>query len=247
MKTTGKTIAVFAALLLLLTISTTKCISQEEPAASAPQAAATATQAITGAVPDFDFKDVYGRIVKAQDLKDWIVVYGFGNEDNADVAIGWLKNITFANPNATGVLYVSVADASKYDKIMYPFVKKVVKQEYKKKITQIRNEFTERGIPCNFVLEDRYMITIDTKANIFKLFGIGDLRKQPHLFIVDGARNVRGHFTEYSDAVPALFAKVIAERDVKKNFIMTTHAKKKNSLRRYALGAAAVWLISLAF
>jgi hypothetical protein len=226
--------------------------SQEEAAPAAPtQTTPAATQApapeIPKTVPPFDFKDIYGRVVKSEDLKGWIVVYGFGNEKNADTGVEWVRNLTLEYPNVKGVLYVLVADASKYDKFMYPLVKRIVKQEYKKKLVEIKNKFNEKGLPVDFVLEDRYMMTLDIKADIFKLFGVGDSRDVIHFFIVDGDRNVRGHFTEYSDTAVKLFGQVIADREAKQAYQIKTHKRKKNMVTRYAIAGAAVWLISLAF
>ncbi|MFA6449585.1 MAG: hypothetical protein WCX65_08960 [bacterium] len=248
MKNYSRIAATLATLLFVLTFSAVS-FSQEEPA---PQAAAVAPAQpapveIPKIAPPFDFKDIYGRVIKAEDLKNWVVVYGFGNEHNADTGIEWIKNLTLAHPNVKGVLYVIVADASKYDKLMYPLVKRVVKQEYKKKLVDIRNEFKEKGLPVDFVLEDRYMMTLDLKADIFNLFGISDSRDIVHFFIVDGNRNVRAHFTEYNQAASDLFGQVIAERDAKQAYQMKTHKRKKNMFRRYALAGAAVWLVSLAF
>ncbi len=237
-----------AAAVLFIAMSAVAFAAEEAAPAAAESTSQAGPQAdIPAVVPDFDFKDVYGRVVKAEDLKNWIVVYGFGNEKNAETAIGWLEELTFSNPNAEGILYVSVADASKYQKIMYPFVKKVAKEEYKKKIGSIKRKFVERGIECKFVPEDRYMLTLDTKADIFELFGIDGHKNVPHIFIVDGNRNVLAHFTEYTEAVPAALSKALAARETAANLVMKTHARKKNVFKRWGLIGAGVLLLSLAF
>jgi len=247
--TTRISTAAAAAVLFLLSFSNLS-FSQEEqaPQQAAPaQAAPAAPLEIPKVAPPFDFKDIFGRVIKSEDLKGWIVVYGFGNEDNADTGVEWIKKLSLAFPNTKGVLYVIVADASKYNKIMYPLVKRVVKQQYRNKMIAMKKEFSEKGMPVDFVLEDRYMMTLDMKADVFKLFGIGDDRKIVHFFFVDGNRNVRAHFTEYTDAAQNLFGQILAARDSKQAYQIKTHKRKKNMITRYALAGAAVWLISLAF
>ena len=253
---TRETIVKFA-VVLLLTIGI-RAAAQEQPSAStqtqpvqsAPAAApaqAAAGQQIPSVIPPFDFKDLFGRVVKADDLKSWIVVYVFGNEDNADTGVEWIKSISRLSPNEKGILYVIVADASKYNKIMYPLVKRVVKEDYRKNILEIKKEFSEKNIPIEFVVEDRYMMTLDLKGDIFKLFGIWDARKINHVFIVDGFRGVSAHFTEYSDAVPAAFGQALKDREAKSNYQIVTHKKKKSMMKRAVYAGALAGLLLLIF
>lgn len=252
MKATMKETFLKIALVFLLSISI-RAAAQDASAAEAPAAAAPAAaeQApalnIPAVIPPFDFKDIYGRVVKADDLKGWIVVYVFGNDKNADTGVDWIKKITYGHPNVKGVLYVIVADASKFDKIMYPLVKRVVKEEYHKKIIEIKKEFAEKNIPIDYAVEDRYMMTLDIKGDVFKLFGVWDDRKNNQIVIVDGDRNVVAHFSAFSDEVNTAFGKTIDEREAKSSYKMVTHKRKKNMAKRALYTGAAAGLLYLIF
>lgn len=209
--------------------------------------AATGVAPITVAVaPDLYIKDVFGRIITAADLNGWIVLYGFGNEDNADKAVGWIRELSLAYPNVEGVLYVLVADASGYTKVLQPFVRKVLKREYKKNMQDIKARLTEKGIKLNYALEDRCVLIADSKADFFNAFGIGDQRNLPHMIFVDANRKVRAHFTEYSDEVPKTLGKLLEERKSKQSPIMTAlkmSHKKKSMVARYAILGGLLWLL----
>ena len=197
-------------------------------------------------IPRFDVKDLYGRVIAGADLQDWVVLYCFGNEDTAGEGINWLKQLSLKNFDAKGILYVIVADTSKYHKALFPMVKKQAKGEYEKKLQEFTRELEENGYKYDFKLEDRYVMTLDTSAAVFKLFGIGGQRAIPHVFIVDGNGQVRGHFTQYTDAAPELLKQVLAERDAHKQaaaYQLTMKTRKRQMWKRYALFGAIGWLV----
>ncbi|HOX28840.1 MAG TPA: hypothetical protein PLQ76_06780 [bacterium] len=229
----------------IMCFSGLKAMSQEQQPGAAP--ARVAADPYMKVIPRFDVKDIYGRIFPADTLAGWIVVYGFGNDKNADEAIEWLKKITFTYPDSKGVLYVIVADSSKFPRIMYPFVKKVVKEEYEKQLAALQKKFTDMGINVNYPLDSRYIMVIDSKAELFDVFGIKGDRDKPHAFILDGNHRVRGHFTSYSDELPATLAAVMADRDKEQQFSLKTRKAKKNTMKKVAIGAAAVSLALLIF
>ena len=235
----------FLFLLVFTLLFAAQGLAQEQPADTEQPAP---SQAEPGAlpvdsVPRFDVKDVYGRIINAKDLEGWIILYGFGNEDTAETAIQWLKKITFQNFQAKGVIYILIADTSKYHKILAPVVKKQLKGEYEKQLDIFRKELSERNITYDFNLEDRCIIVMDSKAELFKLFNIDDHKDVPHLFVVDGDNNIRGYANEYSDSIVDLFNEVVSDRDDKEKYSLTMHQKKRQMWKRYALGGLLIWLL----
>jgi hypothetical protein len=233
--------ATFAAFLFLLGVFTAAARAENTAAATDTAAAAGATAAIQTKVPWFDVKDISGRIVQGDQLKGWIVVYAFGNEDNAETGVDWLKQVAKTNPTADGVLFVIIADASKYPKVMGPFVKKVMKKEYRKEMDRIKAYLDEKNIHPPFNLEDRYLMVADTSGAYFNLFGIGGQKNIPHIFFVDGEHNIRAHFTAGSDEMVGTLSTLIADRESQKQFGLNIKKKKKNVFKRYAVIGALVW------
>jgi len=196
-------------------------------------------------VPRFDIKDLYGRVIAGKDLEGWIVLYCFGNEDTAEQGISWIKKLTLPHFNAEGILYVIVADTSKYHKALFPMVKKQAKGAYEENLADYTKELAEKGYEYNFKLEDRYIMTLDTGAAVFDLFQIED-RKIPHVFIMDGSHTVRGHFTEYNEDAAKLLSDVIAERAAQKladEYQLTMNVRKRQMWKRYALIGGVAWLL----
>lgn len=248
--------ALFVALLVFAcTAAPAAAQPAEQPAVqSAPAAAAQPAEQTLGpgqapvsitAIPRFDIKDLYGRIVSAQDLDGWIVLYCFGNEDTAELGISWLKKLTLDHFNAQGILYVIVADTSKYHKALFPMVKKKAKSAYEENLANYTKELEEKGYNYDFKLEDRYVMTLDTAAKVFDLFRIKD-RGIPHIFMLDGAHTVRGHFTEYNQDAAKLLGDIIAERDAKKlaeQYQLSMQVRKRQMWKRYAIIGGAAWLL----
>lgn len=203
--------------------------------------AATATVEVTE-VRRFNIKDVYGNIVNGTDLEGWVMVYAFANEDTADFAVEMLNALSRKNLKAEGILYVLVGDGSKYHKLLAPFVRKELKKAYEQEMRDLYKKMDEEGIILDYRLEDRYLMVADMKAMIFKLFKINDRKDVAHLFILDGSHKVRGHYTEYSDAMSETLSAALAERDAKKEYELTTHRRSRQMWKRYALGGLLVWL-----
>jgi len=215
-------------------------------AADNAQPAAPAQAAITVEKPQrFDIKDIFGRIIKADDLKGWIIIYGFGNEDNAEQAVEWLKQLTVSFPDTQGIMYVLVADASRYNKVFQPIVKKILKKEYSKNIEDLKARFVAKNIPITYSLEDRYILVIDTKGELLDLFGIApDDRKTPHAIIVDGDHRVRAHFTQNTPELTAALGKVIEERKAQQAYAAVKMAhRKKKMWTRYALLGGLLYFV----
>ena len=196
-------------------------------------------------VPRYDIKDLYGRVIAGRDLEGWIVLYCFGNENTADEGIQWLKQLTLKHFNAEGILYVIVADTSKYHKALFPMVKKQAKSAYESSLANFKKELDEREYKYDFALEDRYIMTLDTGAAVFHLFQIKD-RAIPHVIIMDADHKVRGHYTHYTDTAADLLGQVLAEREAKKKaaeYPLTMKTRKRQMWKRYALLGAVAWLV----
>lgn len=246
--------AIFAAVFLVLGIFAAAARA-ENPASAADttsSAGATGTPATIGTagatgtvkfdVPRFDIKDVNGRLIYGEQLKGWIVVYAFGNEDNAETGVGWLKEVAKTNPTEDGVLFVIIADASRYPNVMGPFVKKVMKKEYRKEIDRLEQELDERNIHPPFKMENRYLMVANMSGAYFRLFGIGDQKNVPHIFFVDGGHGVRAHYTSRTDEMVGTLGTLISERKSQNRFTLDIKKKKKNKFKRYAVIGALVWL-----
>lgn len=213
-------------------------------AADGEAKAAVSSNAAAVSQPErFDIKDVFGKVIPGKDLDGWIIGYAFGNEKNADTAIGWLKKVGLAHPDADGVIYIIVADASTYSRVLQPVVKKIMKREYKKNMQGIKKEMVEKNIKFKYELEERFILVADTKGEIFERFGIADKKDIPHLIVVDGTHKARADFTEYSDEVPAMIGKLMDERDQAKKYAYKTSQRKKNMLPRYAALGGLLWLL----
>ena len=195
-------------------------------------------------VPRFDIKDINGRFIPADQLKGWIVVYGIGNEDTADKGLEWIRELTRANPDAKGVVYIVIADVHNRDsKILRPLVKKILKKEYRKNINALQKEFDEKGIKLDHPVEDNYFVVADFKSDIMKLFGVADMMQKPHGFLMDGTHTVRGYFTSYSDEIPKTFTALLAERDAQKQYAMKSQEIKGDTkIAKYLLIGALGWL-----
>ena len=109
------------------------------------QAPVTITQ-----IPRFDVKDLFGRIIFGDDLEGWVILYCFGNEDTAEQGVGWLKKLTLSNFDAEGILYVIIADASRYHKALFPIVKKQAKGAYDEYLQDFRKQLEEKGYAYEF-------------------------------------------------------------------------------------------------
>jgi len=194
--------------------------------------------------PRFDIKDIHSRIIPSQQLEGWIIIYGFGNEDTANTALGYLKKATEAEPAAEGLIYVCVADTTSHNtKVLQPFVRTLLRNEYKNQINEVRSILKDKGAEYDFKLENRYILIADMQADIFKLFGIYDQRNLPHVFIVDGDHRVRGHYTEYSDDLEETLRYVLAERAGEDRYALDVKKRKRGIWKRYAVGALAAWFI----
>ncbi|MFC1474933.1 hypothetical protein ACFLQK_02700 [bacterium] len=193
--------------------------------------------------PEFDIKDIMGRIIRADDLEDWIIVYGFGDEGSAEHALGMLKDLTRAEPDPKGVLFVCVADTSKHNsKILRPFVKKLLKKEYKKEIKNVEAILQEKGVETSTRLENRYILVADMKADIFQLFGISDTKNIAQGFLVDGNGIIRGHYMEYSDKMAEDLRLAMTTREADRQYALKSGRKKKSKWKYYVLGGAVLWL-----
>ncbi len=197
----------------------------------------------------FTIKDINNRLINAEQLKDWIIVYGFGNEKTADEAIDWLERITLEEQPGEGILFVCVADTSKHNsKILRPVVKKILKKEYRKNINKLKAALKEKNIELGYKLENRFMLVADMHADIYKLFGLNNQREKAHIVIVDGNHRVVGHFTEYSQMVPETLRLAVTQRETEKQLRRLAFKKrKKNMLVRYAVGGALGYLVYKAF
>jgi len=193
--------------------------------------------------PRFDIVDIMGRIIRSDDLKDWIVVYGFGDEDSAEHALAMLKDLTRAEPDPKGVLFVCVADTSKHNtKILRPFVKKLLKKEYAKEVRNVEAILKEKGVVTTTKLENRYILVADMGADIFELFGISDSKNIGQGFIVDSTGVIRGHYTQYSDQMAETLRTAMASREADKMFALKTNKKKKSTWKYYAAAGVVLWL-----
>lgn len=197
----------------------------------------------------FTIKDINNRLIPAGQLKDWIIVYGFGNENTAEESIGWLKELTLEEKPGDGVLFVCVADTTKHNnKLLRPVVKKILKKEYRRNISSLQEKLDENNIDLGYPLENRFMLVADMQADVYELFGIHNQREKPHIVIVDGRHRVMGHFNEYSEKVPETFRLAVTQRETEKQLDkLTIKKRKKNMLVRYAIGGALGYLIYKAF
>jgi hypothetical protein len=227
----------FALVSICLGIFSAAAFAQETPL-PAPEAAPAQLR-----IAPFDIKDINSRIIRADELKGWIVVYAFGNEDNADQGVAWLKEAAKTRITSDGVMFVIIADASRYPKVTAPFIKKVLKKEYRKEMDKLQGEVAEKNIVLPFKLEDRYWMIADFSGAYFAHFGIADQKNIPHIFFVDGDGNMRGHFTERTDEMVATLGALVDERDSKKLYALQITRKKKNLLRRWGLIGLGAFLI----
>ena len=105
--------------------------------------------------------------------------------------------------------------------------------------------FVAKNIKFTYKLEDRYILVIDTKAEIFDLFGISGERDKPHAIIVDGSHRVLAHFTDNTPELQDALAKAINERDAQKKFAAVKMAQRKKKMwTRYALIGGLVYIIA---
>lgn len=230
----------FAVLAFVLFAAAGAALAQQ----AAPEAA-TATYTVMPVVPRFDIKDIYGRVIKGDDLKGWIIVYGFGNENNADQAVEWLSTLSKQNIHAKGILYVLFGDVSKFHRVLQPTVRKELKKNYEAQMDKFYKELAADNITIDYKLEERYIVVADTSAAYFDLFGIGNDREIPHMFIADGTNKIRYHFTTYSDAAAQALSDIIAEQE--NNLPAKTEVKmtvrKRQMWKRYALIGVLGWVL----
>ncbi len=202
---------------------------------------APASRALPQEISRFNIKDIYGRIIPAEQLEDWIIVYGFGNEKNAMTMVGWLKEITLAYPDTKGVMFVCIAETSKYPKVMGPMVRRVLKKEYEQELETLGKKLEEKGFKQEKPLDEKYIMIADTSGAYYDHFGIGDGKDDAHVFIFDGNHAPRAYFSEYSEEMKTTLAGLLAEREEKQKFAaIQMSAKKKNIFKKYALIGAAV-------
>jgi len=190
----------------------------------------------------FDIKDVFNRLIPGDELEGWIVVYGFGNEHNAEEVVGWLKEVSRLYPEEKGMIYICIADTSKYHKVLAPMVKKTLKKEYDKELERLNNWYSENGIEPGFKIEDRYIMVNDSGAGYFHAFGIGDQRDIPHVFIMDGDHRLRGYFKGEPEKMKELMGTLLTERRTNEFAKIHMKQRKKKMWKRYAVIGGLVWL-----
>lgn len=238
-------ISYFLAVIISIVLMTGAMAVAQETAPAQPETAAevSATPDKTLSIERFDIKDVNGRLVHGKDLEGWIILYGFGTEKTADQSLDFLKRLTKDEPRAEGVLYVCIADTSNHNTpALRPFVKKLLKKEYRKQIKILEESYAKWGIEPAAPLENRYLLIADMKADLFDMFGISDQKDKPHLFIMDGKYRVRGHYTEYGEEAADVYRMVLAERETDREFALKSQTRKKKTWKKYALIGGAVAL-----
>ncbi|HOY64843.1 MAG TPA: hypothetical protein PLK80_12045 [bacterium] len=224
-------------ILLLMFVALSVCSGMTALA----EQSAPASLALPSEISRFNIKDIYGRIIPAEQLKDWIVVYGFGNENNAMTMVGWLKEITLAYPDTKGIMFICIAETSKYPKVMGPMVRRVLKKEYEQELETLGAKLAEKGFKQERPLDEKYIMIADTSGAYYNHFGIGDGKDDAHVFIFDGDHVPRAYFSDYSEEMKTTLASLLAEREEKQRFAaIQMSAKKKNTFRKYALIGAAV-------
>jgi hypothetical protein len=225
-------ITVLLAFITILATTGTAALAEQ----SAPP-----SHALPSEISRFNIKDIYGRIIPAEQLKDWIVVYGFGNEKNAMTMVGWLKEITLAYPDTKGIMFICIAETSKYPKVMGPMVRRVLKKEYEQELETLGKKLEEKGFKQEKPLDEKYIMIADTSGAYYNHFGIGDGKDNAHVFIFDGDHTPRAYFSDYSEEMKTTLGTLLAEREEKQKFAaIQMSAKKKNTFRKYALIGAAV-------
>lgn len=227
------------AILACAVLSVASCARAQQPA---PETA-TASYTILPTVPRFDIKDIFGRIVKGQDLDGWIIIYGFGNEDNADQAVEWLRVLSKQHIHDKGILFILIGDVSKYHRVLQPTVRKELKKQYNENMGKMYKELSDEGVTIDYKLEDRCLMVADTSAAFFDLFGIGGARDIPHLFIVDGSHKVRYHFSSYSDNVSGALSGLVAENNSKQQYQLKMGTRKRQMWKRYAAIGLLGWFL----
>jgi hypothetical protein len=147
------------------------------------------------ATTTLQFKDIFDRTLDTSQLNDWVVVVGFGNIDNRQVLLEWMKDLRLAIPERNNMLFIAVADVRKYKNIKL-FAKGIIRDGYRDEVDDLRRKAMERNLNVPLNINDYLIVVADWTGEYFKLFGIENDSDRPHLYIIDGDRKLRGEFTQ---------------------------------------------------
>ena len=205
-------------------------------------------QKVGAPAPTIEIKDIFNKTINLGQLRDWVVVISFGNVDNKDVSIGWLKQIKLAIPERENALFIAVADVRKF-RLMKLFAKGVIKQGYEDEVKSVEKTMKEKNITIKSNVRDILLLTTDWSGSLFDTFGFYDSPDKPHLIIIDGEGIIRGNYTEADspESMITMTQTLFSEMDARKAQAeaLKFGKAKKNMLRKMLL-PASVLLIYLA-
>lgn len=203
-------------------------------------------QEIGKPAPLFEVKDIFDKTLDLRQMKGWIIFIGFGNVDNYEVSVNWLKELRLAIPDRDNVFFLAVADTRKY-RLLKMFAKGVITKGYDDEIKEFDSRMKDRNITVKGNIRDNFLLVTDWSGSVFGMYGLSGSADKPHLFIIDGDGVLRGHFTESDsmDSMVALTKQIIKESDEK----TVAAAKLKFGKARKSWTGNLVWypIAALAF
>ncbi len=149
---------------------------------------------------DFKTVDLRKREINTADLRGKILIIGVSTQETSYYMIDWQTEvgyhtgITLAGYDEISI--ISVADVSSFSRFMRPFVRRVLRDTYKKTNEKLLEQFEEQKIEPPSDIGDRIYFIPDWSGDIVKSFGIENQMVKPHMFIIDTKGNIAGHFSE---------------------------------------------------
>jgi hypothetical protein len=151
-------------------------------------------------INDFQTEDLRKREINTADLREKIIIIGFSTQDTSDYMIEWQTEVGYETgitlDGYDEISIISVADVSSFSRFMKPFVRRVLRDTYKKANEKLLERFVEHKTEPPDDIGDRIYFVPDWSGDIVKGLGIENQMVKPHMFIIDTKGNIAGHFSE---------------------------------------------------
>lgn len=162
--------------------------------------------AVAAALPvgDFEAEDLQGRIVDSRRLRGKVVLLGLATDETSDEVVDWQVRLGYEAGVVLGggdrVEVVSIADVSEYLWIARPFVRGRLSGIDRQARERLLARFAEEETEPPPDLDDRVHLVPDWSGRIARGLAPESERHLPHMFVLDADGEIRGHFTENSEA-----------------------------------------------